>query len=162
MKSIAAISMAALCAAPAWAGDYQATAQVMGASPNLVYVQVPHQQCTTIMPPPAAAPSGEIGAGTVIGGIAGALLGSQVGQGNGKIAAAAVGAATGALAGQSMQQASASPQQPTQSCQTVYQDEAQTQGYRVTYRYAGRVFSAVLPYDPGPTLRVNVQVTPAG
>ena len=162
MKSIATIPLALLCIAPAWAGDFQATAQVMGASPNVVYVQVPHQQCTTMMPPPAPAPNTQVGAGTVIGGIAGALLGAQVGQGNGKIAAAAVGAATGALAGQSMQQASAAPQTPIQSCQTVYQDEPQTQGYRVSYRYAGRVFSAVLPYEPGPTLRVNVQVTPAG
>lgn len=147
-------------ASEAYAGDYQAVARVMSAVPNVVNVQVPQQQCSTTVAPAAPAPTAPVGIGGVIGGIAGALLGSQVGQGNGKIAAAAVGAATGALAGQSLQRANAAPPQPVQTCQTVYQNEQQTQGYRVTYLYAGRVFNATLPYDPGQTLHISVQVNP--
>ena len=32
--------------------------------------------------------------------------------------------------------------------------------YTVVYEYQGQRFSAKLPYDPGPELRVNVSVTP--
>ena len=32
--------------------------------------------------------------------------------------------------------------------------------YNVVYEYQGQRFSAKLPYDPGPELKVNVSVTP--
>jgi hypothetical protein len=43
-------------------------------------------------------------------------------------------------------------------------DDWQTRvtGYRVTYEYAGRSYTSVLPYDPGRRLAVRVDVEPAG
>jgi len=141
----------------AMADSFQAMARVLTVAPYMQTISVPQQVCTTSSAPPTT--GGVPGVGSVIGGIAGALLGSQVGQGNGRIAAAAVGAATGALAGQSMQQDA--PQQPVQSCQTVYRTSQQADGYQVTYTYAGRQFTTVLPYDPGQSVQVTVQVHPA-
>jgi hypothetical protein len=33
-------------------------------------------------------------------------------------------------------------------------------GYTVQYEYAGRQYTTQLPYQPGPSIRVRVSVTP--
>ena len=50
--------------------------------------------------------------------------------------------------------------QNVQNCttQTVYENRAV--GYNVVYEYAGKQYTVQLPYDPGPTIRL--QVSPAG
>ena len=35
-----------------------------------------------------------------------------------------------------------------------------TSGYNVRYEYAGREYQTQMPYDPGQSIRVQVQVTP--
>lgn len=41
-------------------------------------------------------------------------------------------------------------------------EEERAAGYRVTYAYAGQTHTTRMNRDPGPTLRVRVNVTPAG
>ena len=57
--------------------------------------------------------------------------------------------------------------EPYQSCQTDGQQTCHQVDhydvrtiYTVVYEYQGQRFSARLPYDPGPELRVNVSVEP--
>ena len=106
--------------------------------------------------PQEAAP---VNAGTVIGGIAGALLGAQVGNGNGRIAMAALGAVTGAVSGDRISQR---PSQPQKVCRWVQRIDQQISGYRVVYAYEGDTYETVLPYDPsrgGSVSTVNVKLT---
>lgn len=104
-------------------------------------------------------------AGTLIGGILGGVLGDQFGHGAGRVLATVGGAAVGASVGNNVASRNdSSPQVGYQEqCQTVdaFHDEQQVDGYNVTYRYAGRVYTTRLPYDPGPRLAVNVDVAPA-
>ena len=68
----------------------------------------------------------------------------------------------GAVLGNTIEgnQASNSRVQDVQNCttQTFYQDRIS--GYNVRYEYAGREYQTQMPYDPGPSIRVQVQVTP--
>jgi uncharacterized protein YcfJ len=58
--------------------------------------------------------------------------------------------------------------EPYQSCQTDAEQQTCHQAdhydvrtmYTVVYEYQGQRFSAKLPYDPGPELKVNVSVEP--
>ena len=59
--------------------------------------------------------------------------------------------------------------EPQQECHrevryvhSVERYEERVDGYRVTYRYNGHIFSTQLPRDPGGTLRVRVNVEPVG
>jgi uncharacterized protein YcfJ len=47
-----------------------------------------------------------------------------------------------------------------QRCRTVDNGQMQIQGYEVHYLYDGREYVTRLPYDPGPRVRVNVDVQP--
>ena len=47
-----------------------------------------------------------------------------------------------------------------QRCQTVSDTRDEVRGYDVRYRYHGREYNTRLPYDPGSTMQVNVEVRP--
>ena len=105
----------------------------------------------------------------VVGSVLGAVVGSQVGNGSGRYIGSAVGAAVGGVAGQSVyehSQAQRRPLPPVTVCDPVptnsaYGNASQATGqYDVTYEYAGRTYTARLPYRPGSTIRVRVDVQP--
>ncbi len=150
------ISLLALCGVSAQA---QEVARVMTATPVVQQVAVPRQVCTTQQ---VAQRGGTTGAGAVIGGVAGGVLGNQIGHGSGRAAATALGVVGGAVLGNTIEgnQAPNSRVQDVQNCttQTFYEDRIS--GYNVRYEYAGRDYQAQMPYDPGPSMRVQVQVTP--
>jgi outer membrane lipoprotein SlyB len=82
---------------------------------------------------PGGGGSQGMGAGTVIGGIAGGILGNQVGSGNGRTAATVAGAVGGAVVGNQIEQRRAAQARNTYqigvrmdngSYRTVVQDEA--------------------------------------
>jgi uncharacterized protein YcfJ len=104
--------------------------------------------------------------GSVIGGVAGGLLGSTIGHGNGRAAAAAVGAVGGALLGDRIDNrdryrsryVETYQQQPmtSQLCRSTDNYRQVVTGYTVLYRYNGREAETVLPYKPGPTIRLGI------
>ncbi|MDD3883375.1 MAG: glycine zipper 2TM domain-containing protein [Gallionella sp.] len=98
--------------------------------------------------------------GSIIGGVAGALLGSQVGGGSGNKAATAVGGIAGAVIGDRV--ANPTSNQPrteqVQRCREVQNSREVIKGYTVKYRYDGRDYTTTLPYKPGSTIRVRVNV----
>lgn len=166
-KFSTALILAGVIALPAVADDiYYETAPVISVTPQYEQVNSPRQECRTDYERSSSYNSGnrDVG-GAIIGGIAGGLLGSQVGKGNGKVAAAAIGAATGALVGDRIDNSSDSVSyrtRPIERCTTVDNWQTVTRNYLVVYRYNGRDYTSVLPYDPGSNIRLRVSVVPDG
>lgn len=105
---------------------------------------------------------------TLFGALVGGVIGHQFGSGSGNdaatIAGGLIGGAIGSDAakrrnGYGVEQHS----RPVQRCETRYQEsrEERIDGYRVTYRYNGQKYITDMPYDPGETIRVRVDVRPA-
>lgn len=142
---------------------YYDTARVLSVTPQTERINNPRQECHTEYIRDSYRDSGErdIG-GAIIGGIAGGLLGSQIGKGSGRIAGAAVGAAAGAIVGDRIDN-NARPgyaSRPVEHCSVVDNWQTVNRGYLVSYRYDGRTYDTVLPYDPGNKLRIRVAVSP--
>jgi uncharacterized protein YcfJ len=162
----------------AQAADYDDFAKVTGVSPQIEQINRPRQEChTEVVQVSRQVQTGQTTGGeratggAVIGGIAGALLGNQVGRGNGRTAATAAGAIVGAISGDRLENngngngrpvtETVVTDQPVQKCRMVDHWESRNTGYSVNYEYKGRNYTALLPYDPGTRLKVNVTVTPA-
>ncbi|HET7546475.1 MAG TPA: glycine zipper 2TM domain-containing protein [Usitatibacter sp.] len=99
-----------------------------------------------------------VGAGTVIGAIAGGVLGHQVGSGRGNTAATAAGAIGGGLIGNRIDRNRADNADERERCRTVRDgssSERDVVGYDVRYRYQGRDYETYLDHDPGRTLVVG-------
>ncbi|MEP7067995.1 MAG: glycine zipper 2TM domain-containing protein [Usitatibacter sp.] len=113
-----------------------------------------------------------IGAGAIIGAIAGGVLGHQVGGGRGRDVATAGGAIVGGLIGNQVERDnSGGPSsslevdrrpvtREVERCRTVQEVREVPVGYDVRYRYGGREFMTRMPFDPGPRVRVAVDVSP--
>lgn len=99
-------------------------------------------------------------AGWRIGAIAGGAMGNAMGDGSGGAAATIIGIIGGAMLGDRVEHSGPPTQQPIRRCTTQNICGPRTTAYTVVYEYAGKQYSVQLPYDPGPTIRL--QVTPAG
>jgi uncharacterized protein YcfJ len=111
--------------------------------------------------------------GTILGGLIGAVIGHQFGDGRergvGTVAGALIGSAIGheaAMQRRGEEEYGYTPPRAEsgERCETRYSEqiEQRIEGYRVGYRYNGRDYQTVLPYDPGERLRVRVAVRPEG
>jgi uncharacterized protein YcfJ len=147
----AVLSMMGLVAVAAGA---QEVGRVVSTAPIVQQVAVPRQLCSQqqVMQPQAS------GGGALVGAVVGGLLGNTIGHGFGRAAATGVGAVVGAGVGNSIE--GRGYPQAVQQCATQNTYENRTVAYNVTYEYAGRQYTVQMPYDPGPTVRV--QVTPMG
>lgn len=161
MKKSVLVAGASLLAIGGAAAQTQEFARVMSATPLVQQVAVPRQVCSN-QQVVVNQPGATTGAGAVIGGVAGGALGNQIGHGSGRAAATVVGVIGGAMLGNAIEgnQAQASQVQNVQNCTTQTFYENRTNGYSVRYEYGGREYQTQMPYDPGPNLRVQVQVTP--
>lgn len=143
-------------------GAFQDQAQVISSTPVYESVNNPGRECWSEQVGYERAQKREYG-GAVLGGIVGGLLGHQLGKGNGRSLSTAVGAATGAIVGDNIDndghQSVAGMPRYEQRCRQIDNWSRRLTGYNVTYRYQDQDFSTFLPYDPGRTVRVNVQVS---
>ncbi len=158
-KSLWISGLLALCG-NAYAADFFDTAQVISSAPIYERVTKRLRECWTETVSVAAPREHSVG-GAVVGGVAGALIGSQIGQGTGKKAATVAGGIAGAMAGDRI----ASPNPPqtreVERCREVENSGEAAEvikGYSVTYRYNGQDITTILPYQPGPTVRIGVSV----
>jgi len=104
---------------------------------------------------------------TLVGGIIGGIVGNQFGRGDGKRAATVVGSIIGAAVGNDIAKKS---RYTTRServdvehhCRVtqITHSEQRTEGYWVTYRFKGEMFTTRMDQQPGKKLKVRVQVTP--
>ena len=162
MKSWRVLS-SALCAAGLSVAQTQVQPMPVGTPPpaqgvvlstSPIVQQVPvsrqvcsHEQVTVVQP--------KSGAGAVLGSIAGGAIGNAAGHGSG--AATVLGAIGGAVVGDQIETAPAAQTQTVQRCsvQTFY--ENRTVAYRVVYVYANQQYTVQMPYDPGPTIALQIQ-----
>jgi uncharacterized protein YcfJ len=147
----------AVVAGAAGAANAEEFARVVSSAPVMQQVAVPRQVCTQQQVATAPAKSG---LGAILGGVAGAALGNQIGRGGGREVATAAGAIGGAVLGNNMEDAGPGQVQTVQTCHTETVYEQRVNGYTVQYEYAGRQYTTQLPYQPGPSIRVRVSVTP--
>ena len=137
------------------------------------YVSAGYQQLAQPAPPPERT----IGAGTVIGAIIGGVVGHQFGRSSGgRDVGTGVGVVAGGLIGNQIENSAPAGQPayasaPTrvdyipetrtvQRCRTVYDGRDEVTGYTVAYRYQGRDYTTRMAYDPGASMRVQVNLTP--
>jgi uncharacterized protein YcfJ len=149
--------------AGAQASGFQDTAWVVSSTPVYESVNIPQRDCWTEQTGHEGVRSRDYG-GAVLGGLVGGLLGNTLGKGNGRSVATAVGAATGAIVGDNIDNDGheyRGPGRPRfeQRCRTVDNWSRQLTGYNVTYRYQGHEYSSFMPYDPGRTVKVSVNVS---
>lgn len=133
----------------------QEVGRVISTTAIVQQMAVPRQVCTTeqvaVQPPKS---------GAVMGAIAGGAIGNAVGSGPGQAAATMIGIVGGSVLGDKIEGSPAAQLQNVQRCsmQTVYENRGTV--YNVVYEYAGKQYTAQLPYDPGKT--IALQVSPAG
>ena len=91
---------------------------------------------------------------TLVGGVVGGVLGSQVGKGGGRTAMTVAGTAFGALIGNRLAD---DDHRSRRRCTTLERVERRDElvGYRVKYRYRGRVYHTRTRHDPGEWIRVD-------
>ncbi|RYF15118.1 MAG: hypothetical protein EOO30_15825 [Comamonadaceae bacterium] len=136
----------------------QEVGRVLSSTPVIQQVAVPRTYCsqpTYVAPPPTS------GAGGVMGAIAGGAIGSTIGHGTGTAAAVLLGTIGGAIVGNNIEAGGQRPQ-AAQVCSSETTYENRAMGYNVTYEYAGREYSTQLPYDPGPTIQLQVSPVSSG
>ena len=148
-------------------------ARVIDAEPiyRTVSYTVPRQQCSLLEEPVRDAPRYNSYTGPILGAVIGGAIGNAVGHSKtNKKVGTAVGAVLGGSIGRDIQHRRSRQHAGTpvrwesrKVCETVYEtrEREEIQGYQVTYRYAGQTYRTHLAEDPGPFLRVRVQVTPA-
>ena len=146
MLAVAALA-SGLCAA-------QEVGRVISSTPVLQQVAVPRTVCSNDA---VVVPNQRSGAGAAIGALAGGALGNAVGHGSGRAVATMLGLFGGAVVGDRVE-GQGSQVQNIQHCRTQNVYENRLSNYNVMYDYAGKQYSVQMPYDPGPT--VKLQVTP--
>jgi uncharacterized protein YcfJ len=144
-------------------------ATVVNVEPVIRTVQVtePQRECyTEEIRTPVYQAGTDPGGATVVGGVVGGILGHKLSHGRG--GATVAGTLIGAAIGNELGKANAVP--PSYHEEISYQDrcevryltrnEAHTEGYRVSYRYKGEIFTTQLPHAPGKHLRLRVSLSP--
>lgn len=144
-------------AQPVPAQTFQAEARVMNVVPIREAGAAPREECWT----ESTGGSGSQAAGAILGGIAGGLIGHQIGSGSGNTAATIAGTIGGAAVGNEIGRRNERGETVVERCRQVAGYADRVVGFDVTYRFQGREFFTRLPYDPGPTLPVDVTVAPS-
>lgn len=157
-------------------GAFYDYAKVLDVEPivSVIRVQTPQRECWEEQVVHRA-PSRGYHAGAqsftpaILGGILGGVVGNQFGHGSGKTALTVGGALLGASMGNDLARRRHGAYGPGRSYTTTeeqcrvtnaYHEEERIDGYRVRYRYKGETFVTQLDHDPGPRLRVRVQLSP--
>jgi uncharacterized protein YcfJ len=174
---IPALMLALFNAAPSQAGGYPAnagfqdTALVVASTPVYESINEPRRECwdeqvgyeNVRSRMPGEVSDHNIG-GAILGGILGGVLGHTIGKGDGRHAATAIGVAAGAVAGDKYGKddrdyRDESRPRIEQRCRSIDNWSRKLTGYNVTYRYQGHEYNTFMPYDPGRSVRVNVNVS---
>ena len=154
MKKLLLLPLALISSAVTFA---QEVGRVISATPIIQQVGVPRQVCTTEQ---VALQQPKSGAGALMGAIAGGAMGNAVGGGSGKAAATMIGLIGGAALGDSVEGSPSSQYQNAQRCTTQNSFENRPVAYNVVYEFGGKQYTVQMPFNPGPTLQL--QVTPVG
>jgi len=146
---------------------FTVSAKVVDVTPNFVYetINVPKQNCYSQQVTHIQHNDGDRAGRMLLGGIIGGVIGNNIGRGKSRKARAMVGALIGSQIGNSIANEHAYSSQHTAyepRCETQYVSESQRRidGYKVSYRFKGRVLTTQMPFHPGKRIKLNVNVTP--
>jgi uncharacterized protein YcfJ len=153
-KAVLVSAMGLVGLAGSGVADAQEVGRVISSTPVVQQVPVQRQVCSQ---QPVAVQPQSSGGGALIGAVVGGLLGHTVGGGFGRAAATGVGVVAGAAVGDNLERRGEYPQQAmAQQCGTQTSYENRTVAYNVQYEYAGKTYTVQMPYDPGPTIQLQV------
>lgn len=152
-------------------GAFYDEAEVVNVEPitRTVRISVPERECwqEEVYYSDAPIHAADAARNVFIGGIVGGIIGHQFGSGRGKDVATLAGTLIGASVAHDRvkRRAHADSHERVateERCRVVnhYQIEERIDGYRVTYRYQHESFTTRMPFDPGSSIRVRVQVSP--
>ncbi|MDH3638261.1 MAG: glycine zipper 2TM domain-containing protein [Gammaproteobacteria bacterium] len=101
----------------------------------------------------------------ILGGIIGAAVGNQFGGGSGRKVATAAGALLGGSIGHDYKRRRGrgyAYTEPIERCETRHEHHSEERivGYKVKYRYNGRVYRTRMDQHPGDRIPLRVNVTP--
>ena len=172
-----AIASLVLAGGQVFAADYARAgavydyANVIEVTPVVRYVTVttPVKECweETAYYTQTRPDTGRVGK-TLFGAIVGGVIGHQFGSGSGNDAATIAGSIVGAAVANGTSNRpyyhTTEYVRPVRRCETNYRShqEERVDGYDVLYRYQGQKYTTRMPYDPGKSLKVRVDVRPAG
>ncbi len=171
-KLLTALSIS-LFAVSAWAGphrpiqqpaEFSDSARVLSSTPVYDEINEPRRECWTERTGYSREYRDRSYGGAILGSIVGGVVGHQFGKGRGNDAATAAGAVIGAITGDNIDNDNrVVSRRPIEEerCRTVDNWNRRIIGYDVVYRYHGNEYTTFLPYEPGPTLRLNVSVSVA-
>ncbi len=99
----------------------------------------------------------------ILGGVIGGVVGNQLGDGRGRDVMTVAGTVIGATVAHNLtQRPSGRHWSRKRDCRKrlTYREEERIDGYRVTYRYRGRIFVTPMDHDPGRRVKLKVRVEP--
>ncbi len=146
-------------------------AKVVRAEPiyRQVRVSEPVRDCRQVPVYHTRSHSSKSASGMLAGGLLGGIIGHQVGKGRDKRVATAVGTLIGAQIGHEAVNGHGDAghrsreivgyEKHCETHQEVRYEEV-LDGYDVTYKYRGRHYNIVMPYDPGKRIKMRIQITP--
>ncbi|MCW8906457.1 MAG: glycine zipper 2TM domain-containing protein [Sedimenticola sp.] len=142
-------------------------ARVISSEPlyETVRVNQPVEQCWNERVRHRGRPGSSSYTPTIAGAIVGGVVGNQFGKGSGKDAMTVAGALLGASVGNDLGKR---PERgyvtSERRCELVdnFSEHEELVGYRVKYRYNGKLFHTRTRHDPGRYLNVRVSVAPSG
>jgi uncharacterized protein YcfJ len=169
---LAASTLAVLSTQAAWAGPRVGSnvgtpssatttvnARVVSSTPVVAQVATPRQACYDEVQATQAQSSG---AGAILGAIAGAAVGNAIGRGSGRAIATGVGLMGGAVLGNHIEtDGKPGGQRTVRRCENQTAYENQVVAYSVEYELNGQRYSTQLPQEPGPTIPIQMTVSPA-
>lgn len=152
-------------------GAFYDQAEVVNVEPitRTVRISVPERECWQEEVRYSDAPihAADAARNVFVGGIVGGIIGHQFGSGRGQDAATLAGTLIGASVAHNRAKRRADAYShervaTEERCRVVnqYHAEERIDGYWVTYNYQGESFTTRLPFDPGSSIRVRVQVSP--
>jgi uncharacterized protein YcfJ len=165
---IAAVGLSVMLASQAtMAGarsNYGDTARVLRVKPIYETVRVNHPRQVCWDEPVYHRGSGNSAVPMITGAIIGGVIGNQFGRGHGRDASTVAGALLGGAIGNDVGRNNARPgyQSVERRCRTEarYTSHQEVVGYRVKYRYHGKVLWTRTQERPGKYIHVNVNVHP--
>ena len=142
-------------------------ARVVSATPIFKYVTIntPTERCYKERVTHTDYNDGNRSGRMLLGGLIGGVIGNNLGHGKSRKARAVVGALVGSQIGSSIADKHAYTKQHSgyqQRCevQNVSETRKRIDGYNVSYKFRGRVFTTTMPYDPGHKIKLRVNVSP--
>jgi uncharacterized protein YcfJ len=167
MKTHRLLFAGLLAPSVAFAGVTYDQARVVDVQPmyQTVSYQVPREICQEQRVQTASG-GGQSAAAPVLGAVIGGVLGHAVTSKNQPVGTA-IGAVLGGALGYNIARQNAHPQYATygtqEVCSTVQDthEEQRLSGYRVQYDYLGQRYTTITRSQPGSTVRVRVDVSPA-